>query len=316
MKLMFMKRVVVAGLLVLGPLTAIAQERRARPPKYSPGDFRGVFDDVSTVIRGDRPRVDQLQGSGAGKGASGTPAAAPSGSESTSSDQKWASLTEPVNLEDEVKRLKLHYDELVTTPARFNGGGFQDARTDLALLATLFAVISEFEGDVRFKKDAAIARDLLARSAVQVTTGSSETFEVAKARKADLQDIVSGSGLNRTAPTEATDWSLVTTRSPVMEYLELLLDDPLESGTTDAASVSDSMDDLKRSAAMVAVMAEVLNQPGMEGADDDDYRAFSDRMKKAALDLRSALQREDADAARLAVGAISQSCSACHDVYR
>ncbi len=311
-------RSLIIATLIAATGTTSGQEPRAKPPKFSKDQFRGIFfDDPSDALSGKRPKItDMKQQSAVVAGGNTANSNTASSSGAGSAKGKWLPLADAVNLEDEVKRIKLHYDELVTTPGRFKGGEFQAARTDLALLAMLFAVISEYEGEVRFKKDAALARDLMARSAVRVTTGSAETFDEAKARKADLQDLVSGTGLNRAAPTEATDWSVVTTRSPLMEYLEIVLDDPLQSGTNDADSVSDSMDDLKRTAGIVAVIAEVLNQEGMEGADDADYRAFAEEMKQAALQLRSALQQNDANAARLAVGELSQSCDKCHESYR
>jgi hypothetical protein len=60
---------------------------------------------------------------------------------------------------------------------------------------------------------------------------------------------------------------------------------------------------------MVAIVGKVLNQEGMDEADDADYQQLSDAMKQAALDLRLAVVNDDAEAARLAVGAIGQSCS-------
>ncbi len=315
--------------------SAVAQQRRARPPQYPEGAFRGVFfEDIGEALRGERPRVEALGPAGgavANRGGSpansatgpsgGATATAAGGSTATaaggaSGGGGWSSLIEAVHLEDEVKRLKLEYDGLVTTPSRFRSGGFQDVRQTLSILATLMAVIADYEGRVRFQEDAAAARDLLARSAKNVTAGSDEAFDEAKQRKADLQDLVSGTGLNRAAPAEAIDWTLIGARSPLMNYLEQLLAEPLESETTDAATVEQSKEELDRAAALVAVVAEVLQQEGMEDADDPDYRQLSDAMRQAAQDVRAALADDDAEGARKAVGQIGQSCSACHEQYR
>jgi hypothetical protein len=313
---------VVASILLLST-TAFGQEKRAKPPKFDSASFPGVFyDDLSAAVSSGRPRIDQLNSatgadvttpSGQMTGEAGTGTASDSAG---GSKGKWRSLVEPLQLEDEVKKMKLHYDSLVTTPGRFKSGDFKIARVDLAILATLMAVIHEYEGEVRFKKDAAIARDALASAAVTVAGGADNIFDVAMQRRNDLQDLVSGSGLNRTAPATPTDWSVVSTRSPLMEYLQQQMDETLLSGTADDASVAEALEEIKRSGAIVAVIAEVLNQEGMEGADDEDYRKLSDAMKSAALDLRGALERNDAAGARISVGEISKSCSTCHDVYR
>ncbi|XZE55242.1 cytochrome c [Planctomycetaceae bacterium SH139] len=307
------------GIVLLAvTIPVVAQERRARPPRPNPERYEGVFyKDVVGALQGVRPRVGELAGqqpagktSGAGSTASSNSAAA------SSSGKKWANLTDAVHLEDEIKRLKMRYDAVVTTPGRFNGGDFQQARVELGMLATFFAVINDFEGEIRFREDAAIARDLMSRAIVGVSSGAGDAFNIAKQRQADLQDIVSGSGLNRSAPTEPNDWSIITTRSVIMNYLEEVLGEPLQSGTNNADDFGPASDDLARAAAMVAVLGQVLTEPGMDEADDTDYNAFSRQMTQAALDLRKAIEQQDAEAARLAVGAISQSCEACHNDYR
>ena len=114
---------------------------------------------------------------------------AATGGDSGSGESKWSALISPTSLEDEIKRMRLHYDEVVTTPSAFNGGGYQDARRDLSALATLFAIISEHGGEVRWKDQAAAARDLLARTAFNCKAGSTQVYNEARLRKADLQDL-------------------------------------------------------------------------------------------------------------------------------
>jgi cytochrome c556 len=302
----------VGGLIVAD--RAVGQERRARPPQFEAGDFRGVFyDDVTKVVTSDRPRIDQLGNTKPTPPTAASVDASPTPSETAGQGGGWRSLVDPVDLEDEVKRVKLAYDSLVTTPGRFKSGDYRDARSRMFVLATLLAVVSEYDGEVRFKEDAAIARDLISRSAINLT---GDAFADAKQRKADLQDLVSGGGMARTAPTGPTDWSNVATRSALMDYLERMMNQTLRGGANDAASVSENLDDLRRAASMVAIVGEVLNKPGMDESDDADYRALSSAMTAAALKLKAALARDDAEAARLAVGDIGQSCSACHEQYR
>jgi hypothetical protein len=294
---------------------AVAQQKRARPPRFDDDSYRSVFyDDVVSRLNGQRPRIGELRS--LPNRPAGTLATDPPEQSGGGDGDKWRALTDAVHLEDEVKRLVLRYDGLVTTPGRFRSGDFQEASDTLAMLATVFAVISEYEGEIRFQEDAAIARDLMARAVQGTSSGSSEAFAEAKQRKADLQDIVRGSGLNRSAPVEPNDWALITTRSALMEYLETTLDSPLQSGTNNPDDFEDALDDLRRAAAMVAVVGQVLTEEGMDEADDPDYCELSLAMTRAALDLRAALQQQDAEAARLAVGQISQSCSDCHNQYR
>lgn len=297
-----------------------AQQRRARPPQYPPDAFRGVFfEDVTQALRGERPRSDERAASAATAPARIDDAEsrnAPAGGDAADSAGRWRSLAAPVHLEDEVKRLKLQYDALVTTPGRFKSGGFREARSKLSTLAVLMGVIAEYEGTVRFQQDAAVARDLLARAAVNVAAGTNEAFNEANQRKADLQDLISGTGLDRSESDGPVDWSLVGARLPLMEYLDDLLNNTLQAGSVDAAAVAAAEEELQRSAAMVAVIAEVLKQEGMEDAEDADYRQMASAMQRAAMEVRQAVEENDPDAARRAVGTLGQSCNACHQQYQ
>jgi hypothetical protein len=311
------------GLLLVvaawGP-SATAQERRARPPEFSANAFRGLFfEDLSQALQGERPPIERLRGATSAPRATGAEATAASAAEVSSTGPAgsgWSALVSSVALEDEIKRLKLEFDALITTPARFNSGGYQDARQTLSVLAMLFAIVAQYEEDIRWKGDAAAARDLIARTAFNSKAGSTQVYNEAKQRKQDLQDLLSGAGLSSREAEEATEWPRIVNRSPLMGYLEETLYDHLQSETATADQVAAHRDSLRRQAEMVALVARVLTEEGMEEADDDDYVAWSDAMKQAALDLRSALDRDDAEAARQAVGAISQSCNACHDQYR
>lgn len=324
----------VAGILVSAIVAepAQGQQRRARPPQYSADAFRGIFfEDVSQAVRGERPPISALSetaptgrhgdeetnGGDASNGVAGTePTRQSPGSDAGSSAVRWSSLATAVQLEDEFKRLKLRYDAMLTTPGSFKSGGFREARSTLSIMAMLMAVIAEYEGTVRFQDDAAVARDLLARAAVNIASGTTEAFNEANQRKADLQDLVSGTGLGRSESAGPVDWSLVVARLPLMEYLEGLLGETLQQGTVDAAAVAESQEEVARAAAMVAVVAAVLKQEGMEDAEDEDYRQMATAMQQAAMLVRGAAEENDADAARRAVGTLGQSCNACHEQYR
>src|SRR5205823_9188307 len=77
----------------------------------------------------------------------------------------WSRLISAATIEDTIKSLKQQVDKEVMTLSDFKSGGNKLARRDYSLLAMLFAIASEYDGDVRWKKDAAATRDAFARSA-------------------------------------------------------------------------------------------------------------------------------------------------------
>ncbi|WP_068131783.1 cytochrome c [Roseimaritima ulvae] len=315
------KPILAGGLICLLALPLLADEKRAAPPRFDSGEFSSVFfADLSDAVRDSRPSAPQLRGAAAAQQAAAMQAAAGSGesaAEATAAEGTgWSALISATSIEDEVKRLKLQFDGTVTTPGPFKSGGYQDARQELSMLATLFAVISEYEGDVRWKDEGAAARDLLARTAFNCKAGSTQVYNEAKLRKADLQDIVSGAGLSSRDAEEGNDWAMIVDRVPLMQYLDWAVHEEMSPKSNNKAAVDENSAELRRLAETVAMIGHVLTREGLDDADDEDYQVMSKAMTKAALDVRNALDQNDADGVRLAVGAITQSCSACHEQFQ
>ena len=290
-----------------------ADERRAPPPKFSNGSLRGIFfDDLSDAFPGKTPTLSQLRAAVTAsiKAAETQPKEA-----AEASNGLWSALISPTTIEDEVKRIRLHFDSVVTKPGDFAGGGYLEARLDLTVLAALFAVIHEHGGDVRWKSDAAAARDLIARTAFNCKAGSTQVYNEAKLRKADLQDLVSGGGITAREASDGEDWSTIANRSPLMEYIEQLIEE-LEDASRNEASIKADSDLVKRNSELLAMIGAVLVQEGMEQADDDDYAAHSRSMTEEAKGVTAALERMDVDAIRKGAAAIRQRCDACHEEYR
>lgn len=304
-----LRSIVIA--LVLGSI-ARADERRAPAPTFSADQLRGVFfDDVNEAIRGTRPSLSSLRKSAAAE----MIAAAKSGSEDDSKGGGWAALISPTSIEDEIKRMRLHFDSIITSPGEFRSGGYQTARLDLMVMATLFAVINDYQGDVRWKDQAAAARDLLSRTAFNCKSGDTQVYNEAKQRKIELQDLVSGSGLTSRDADAENDWSMIADRSPMMEYAEQLIES-LESNSRDVAAVQENADSVRRFSELIAVVGEVITKEGMDEADDDDYVKLSRDMITEARNVVEAIERTDYETARAGVSAIRGRCDACHEQYR
>lgn len=316
----------LGSIAIASAAIAFAAERRAPSPSFSEGRFSGLFfRSADEAIRGERPSVAAGSAGGTAAGATGetpapagSPAAAatPSAAGATAAGNGFTRLISPASLEDEIKRVRLEFEAAITTPAAFKSGDFQKARLHLTTLASLFAVIVEHQGDVRWKRDAAAARDLLARSAANCKSGSAQVYNEVRLRKADLEDLVSGSGLAVRQAESDNDWLMIADRVPLMTYAEMLLDGPLKQGSRSAEAVAAEGDQLRRSAELLAVVGEILRQEGMADADDDDYRALCQELIDASAAVSAALDQQDAAAVGRAVGAVSQACSRCHESYR
>lgn len=307
------------GLALLGIVVALpfagADERRAPVPKVDEDKLREIFfPDLKDAFRGDAPTLASVRATKAAPAAAAAGGSDDSRGGATGNDL-WSSLITPESLEEEVKRVKLHFDSVVTTPGAFNSGGYLEARLDLTVLASLFAVINQYPGDVRWKDQAAAARDLISRTAFNCKAGSTQVYNEAKLRKGDLQDLIAGSPLSTKEADDETDWTMIADRSPLMEYAEHLIE-TLEDGGRDEGTIKKETALVKRNSELLALLGEILVQEGMDDSDDDDYAGLSRDMAKDAKDAAAALGREDFEAVRLGIGKIRQRCDACHEQYR
>ncbi|MEM6691078.1 MAG: hypothetical protein AAF664_16740 [Planctomycetota bacterium] len=230
--------------------------------------------------------------------------------------QGWSKLISAGSLEEEVKRFRNEFDQGLAAIGPFKSGGYQDSRVQLSVLATLFAVISEYDEDVKWKKQAVEMRVRLARSAGNFRSGSVQVFNEAKQRSGDLADLVNGvSSGNASDSDESVDWVSIADRSVLMEYADLLLMD-MEDESSDADSVSSAAGPLARRAELLAMLGKVLVQDEMDDASDKDYASLSLGMTSAATDVARSLSIDDYDSVPASVAKIRQSCSNCHESYR
>ena len=311
--LLFVGTLLVLAKPISGQTTKSEKPRRARLPQSTafPDDifFKDAFREA---LVGSRPAL---------LGRS-RPAVVPSiksarASLSDGSTYRWSAIVSADTLEDEVKALQISVDALLTTPARFSSGGFREVRREFSELAMLFAVIGEYDGNVRWKEIAPVARDRFARAAANAKVSSLQAFNEAKQRKLDLQTLVRGGtldGSTSTGPRAA--WDRVCDRAPLMERLDMCYEQRLAPWMASVAEFKSKADDIRREAELLRLVAEVLTREGMEQADDDDYAAYCRQLGKAAQSVLDALQREDYQSVRRAETEIRRACDRCHEDYR
>jgi len=292
------------------PKTVRRVKRAARPTfdKEKSGEifFKDVYAE-GTV--GERPDVSAFSTTASQQVATGD-----EGSGRDASDL-WSKIIDASVIEDEVKTLQQEINLLVTTPVMFQTK-YDDINQRFEILSMLFAIIRQYDGDVRWTEHAATAQFLFQKAAVASRNGSVKGFQYCKARKEDLQELVRGGSIfaNDQIP-ETVDWSVAANRSPIMVQLETANED-LKRMTSNKSEFQDNADDLLRTSNLVAAMAKVIVQDGMPESDEDTYAKFSMEMRSAATKLKSAVKLNDFDSASAAANALSQSCVDCHSEWR
>ena len=306
----------LVSLLVLGDGAAAAgrggvkpHKRAAPPARFDKASSATFFDDAFATLQGSRPAFSSV--------ARG-PAAGPTGGQPAEygGGFKWSGLISEETLTDEVKDRKTDVAGAVAKPTDFKGGGYNAARQAFSSIAVAFGIIAAYDQDVRWKKDAATARDLFARVGFNCKVGTDQSFAETKLRVADLEAMLDGgSPQGKSERDEDFRWSQVAGRPALMTRLE-----SAEAGIGAAiASKADFDRDLERvlhDAEIVAAIGEAIRQPDFEYHDDDSYLGYAAAMRDAAVKVSAACRKKDYEAARAAASELKKSCDACHGDYR
>jgi hypothetical protein len=309
----------MVGLLVAGAMAAApsreSKGRRALPPKWPKSVADVFFPDAREKLVGERPNY-----SAAAKLPERvplTPAASGRGSDAPAADgSHWSKWISAETLEDEVKALQLKISENVTTPAKFKGGGFKDGRRHFTELALLFAIISQYDGDVRWKSNAGGVRDLMARAGFNCKVGTDASYNEAKLRKDDLEQLVRGGSISAPDANPDAKWDKIADRPPLMQRLEEAQQQRIAPATANTGEFSKHADVVLREAELLAAIGEAISQEGFEFSDDETYVGYAHQMRDAALEIVGAVKGKDYESARAASGKIEKACSGCHEDYR
>jgi len=321
------KPLIVVAFALLSSGYAHAQQvvrkpQRATPPTLSKENFQGVFfDDVTQHLVGKPPQAGSTDPSMGGpsdaqSGGGTSSATADSGGNSNSANSVWKERISPQSVEDLVKETKLRLDTIVTTPAKFSGGAFKDARRDFTLLATLFAVIEIYPEKVRWQPSASVARARFSRVAANTKVGSAPAYNEAKLRLEDMNSMLKGATVTDTAPISEINWDEIADRIPSMQLLEWALRENLNGFVASEDKFSQSSEEVVKYAELIALLGETLCQPGMTDGTDSDYQALAKRMIEESTKVTQAVKLNNPTLAREAAGQIDQACNACHNAYR
>jgi hypothetical protein len=320
---MLRKALILLGFILLAVAAATTQgdspkkakASRALPPRWPKAVTDVFFTDAREKLIGERPNYGT-----ATIAVTNTPGPSNSGSgdaaESAASSFAWSKLISRETIEDEVKSLQKEVSENVTTPAKFKGGGFKAGRKHFTELALLFAIITQYDNEIRWKDKARGIRDLMARAGYNSKVGTDATYTEAKLRKDDLEQLVRGGSVNAPEGNPDAKWDKIADRSPLMQRLEQAQQQGVAPWTANSGEFNKNADAILREAELIAAIAEAIQQEGFEFSDDETYAGFARQMRDAALEVVGAVKSKNYDAARAASGNLEKACSGCHEGFR
>jgi cytochrome c556 len=301
-----------------------SKEHLAAPPtKWESRVTDTFFPDAREVLVGPRPPWMTAVATGAAKAgknapqiAGGSPSGNSAGGLTDAGAASWSKLISADALQDEIKTLGPLLADDVKTQQGFLGGAYKKSRRTLSLLAAAFAIINDYDGDVRWKSQAAVARDLFARSGLNCKASTEQTYRDVKQRSDDLAALLRGETVEGPKADSTNDWSKVANLLPLMSRLELAQHDRIAPWTSSGGDFKKNAAALEHESEMVAALAEVISRPGMENADDEKFRDYAKSLQKSAIELRQAVNNDNYDSARTAAGTLSKACANCHSDFR
>ena len=287
----------------------VKKVKRVKRPTFTQRDWDGIYfnDLFAEGLVGQRPSVaDQVAAQAQAEN---------TGEASASGEFAWTNYISGSTIEDEVKALQSQLIKDITTPVKFKSE-YNKAHQSFSMLSMLFAIIREYDGDVRWERSADVAQVSFERAAANSRVGTIQAYESCKRRKEDLQELIRGGNFagQEKAPDEL-DWSIVVDRTPIMKRLEIS-NAQLKQLTANEGSFKKEIETIAHESELVAAMAETIIRENMTDAEDDGYVEFAKAMSAAAVSVTKACENEDYDAASNAVNLIGQSCSNCHDEWR
>lgn len=300
------------------PAAIIAAMAAAAPETAPPPDFDDVV--LRRFFTDAREHLGPGQPGAASPVPGGSPAGPNSGTpEGTSADAitfAWSKLVSSETLEDEVKRLVQPVAEITKTSTAFKGGGNQQGRILFTEAAALFGVIAQYDGDVRWQRDALQLRDLFAQAGRNCKVGTDGSYKEAQARSEDLQATIRGGTVQlRPANPDAT-WQETADRQPLMKRLEVAQREHLKAWTSSPGEFASHRADILHEAQLLAMIAQIIKDPSYEYGEDETYLGYVDVMQKHCLELIEAITNDDQQQAQSATGRINQACDTCHGDYR
>lgn len=287
--------------------------KTAPPPKFDQDTIDTFFTDARAKLGPGQPGGPTPQNS-APTATADDADASPTGE---SGGFAWSKLVAAATLEDEVKGQNAPIAEVTKTPSEFKGGGNQKARVYFSELALLFGVIGQYDGDVRWKRDALALRDLFKRAGVNCKVGTDNSFKEAKQRSEDLTQLIGGGKIEAPKPDPDVKWADVANRPPLMMRMGKEGFDPrIKAWTADKGEFSKNREALAKEAQIVAVIAHLIQDESYEFADDEGYQGYAKELETQATEVVEAIKADSFERAQKAAGQLNKACSSCHGDYR
>ena len=279
------------------------------PPKFSKDVEGTFFNDAAAELLGDRPDFSK-----SGSTPGGTVDTPEEGGAAAGATYSWSKLISSDTLENEIKKHVAALAPSMATPSKF-GSAINETRNAYSVVATMFAVIASYDGEVRWKDSAAAMRDGVARAGFNCKVNTTASFNEAKGRYEELSELLSGNKPKlEDAPAEA-EWSEVADLTELMKRIELANEKKLKPWSTSKGDFTANKDQYIHEAEILAALAHVIPNDATY-AGDEAFTAFANALKDGALEMAQGAKSDNFEQAQAGSVQATKACDDCHGAYK
>lgn len=278
---------------------------RTKPPQW-PREVREVFfEDVRAKLVGERPDF------------SAKPQAVvvvrPS-----ESDAKfgWVKLIDGDALTSEIKRVVNQVAKATSRAGAFKSDGFRVCERDFRLLAIWFGVVSEFDEEIRWQREAGAMRDFLLAVAAKCDAGNDDSLAAAQGASEVLAEMMRGQMGELPAQSNGDVEEEGDELGSLMQRLKQADEGEIEPALAGMKEFRKARYEVVHEAQVLAVLARVMGEEGYGYSEDEAYLQYARQLEEAAIEMSGAAREGDFRALEQARGRVKASCAKCHEDYR
>ncbi|MEK6235433.1 MAG: cytochrome c, partial [Planctomycetales bacterium] len=194
---------------------------------------------------------------------------------------------------------------------RFKSSGYKTARVEFATLAVLFGVVAQYDGDVRWKDQAAGIRDAMASAGFACSEGSDDSHRLAKQQTESLTEMVRGIKVSFPEASPTVAWGDVAELLPLMKRMAQA-NKGLKGMLASGAEFESDKDKVLKEAQILAALAKVIQDPEEEA----EYVGFAKQLQHHAMQLAKSAEQDQFNQAAQSLDFVMKTCTACHDEYQ
>jgi hypothetical protein len=296
------------------PAESPAGKRGSQPPPKFDSDVLQLFaTDARTKLGpgepgGLRPKAAAAPGAAPGEAA---------GEDAAGGSFTWSKLISSDSLEAEVKAQVPIAADAVKTNTGFKGKGREQAQTSFTVLATLFGVIAQYDGDVRWKRDAPGLEKEFSQAGFNCKTSSDAAYKGSQKCAQDLAELVRGGTVELPKGDASLPWPELVNRPALMRRMEEARNGGnVSKWLSNKNEFKKNKDSLLREAQLLAVVSEVIKSKGFESGDDEVYQKYAGELQKQCLAMIEAIKTDQQDKAQSDFAQVSKACDACHGDFK